>query len=97
MTAADLADELRRHMHDPFPESIEKGVVYGEIEPVMVDADIYGWGLLVSQGCSLSAIDRSRLQQAASELDRSLVAVPADARRYYERLFRIANLALAGS
>jgi hypothetical protein len=60
----------------------------------MIGADIYGWALGVSSGGSLSALDRSRLQQAADELERSLRAFPTDARPYFERVLRIAHLAL---
>jgi hypothetical protein len=94
MAASELADELRRHMAEPFPESVAKGEDYGEVEPVMIGADIYGWALGVSKGSSLSALDRSRLQQAADDLERSLSAFPNDARPYYERVLRIAHLAL---
>jgi len=91
MAGSDLSDELRRHIVDPFPESVVKGGDYGEVDAVMIDADIYGWA---SQSDSLSALDRSRLQQAANELERSIQAFPADAQPYYRRLLRIARLAL---
>jgi hypothetical protein len=94
MPALDHADELRRHKAEPFPNSVEKGEVYGEVEPVMIDADSYPWASGVSSGGSLSVLDRSRLQQASEELQRSLTAFPADARPYYERVLRIAHLAL---
>jgi len=71
---------------------VEKGLDCGEVDPVLIDADIYGWA---SRAGSLSELDRSRLRQAADELDRSLGAFPMDARPYYERILRIARLALA--
>ena len=71
---------------------MEKGLDCGEVDPVLIDADIYGWA---SRAGSLSELDRSRLRQAADELDRSLGAFPMDARPYYERILRIARLALA--
>ncbi len=46
----DLAAELRAHLAEPFPKSVEKGEVYGEVDAVMIDADIFGWALGVSQG-----------------------------------------------
>jgi hypothetical protein len=45
MAAPDLADELRRHMAESFPELVQKGEDYGEVDPVMIGADIYGWAL----------------------------------------------------
>jgi len=94
MAGSELLDELRRHMADPFPESVVKGEDYGEVDAVMIGADIYGWA---SRSDSLNALDRSRLRQAANELERSLQAFPADAQPYYQRLLRIARLALAVS
>ena len=71
---------------------VEKGVDYGEVDPVMLDADVYGWALGVSRGARLSPVDRQRLGAAADELERSLSAFPPEAQAYYERLFRIARL-----
>jgi len=88
----DLSEEMRVHMAEPFPPSVEKGLDYGEVDAVMIDADIYGWA---TRAGSLSQPDRSRLVQAANELQRSIVAFPPDARPYYERLLRIARLTLA--
>lgn len=87
-----LSDEMRRHLAEPFPDSIEKGLDYGEVDPVMIDADIFGWA---SRAKSLSALDRQRLTQAKDELERSIHALPPEAQAYYERLVRIAGLALA--
>jgi len=81
-------------MAEPFPEPVVKGEDYGEVDAVMIRADIYRWA---SQSESLNALDRSRLQQAANELERSLQAFPADSQPYYQRLLRIARLALAVS
>jgi hypothetical protein len=90
--ANDLADEMRLHMAESFPESVEKGQDYGEVNAVMIGADIYGWATRAGQ---LSELDRSRLARAAEELQRSIGAFPPDARPYYERLLRIAGLTLA--
>jgi hypothetical protein len=87
-----LAEVMRLHMAEPFPESVEKGLDYGEVDAVMIGADIYGWA---TRAGSLSELDRSRLVQAADELQRSITAFPADAQPYYERILRIARLALA--
>jgi hypothetical protein len=83
---------MRLHLAEPFPSAVEKGLDYGEVDAVMIGADIYGWA---TRAGSLSEIDRSRLAQAADELQRSIQMFPADARPYYERLLRIARLTLA--
>jgi len=90
--ADTLEEEMRLHMSEPFPDSVAKGLDYGEVDAVMIGADIYGWA---SRADSLSELDRSRLLQAADELQRSIGAFPRDAQPYYERVLRIARLALA--
>lgn len=89
--AVTLAEEMRRHMAEPFPGSVTKGLDYGEVDAVMIGADIYGWA---TRAGSLSERDRSRLIQAADELQRSISAFPPDAQPYYERILRIARLTL---
>lgn len=84
---------MRLHMIEPFPESVTKGLDYGEVDAVMIGADIYGWATKTRAG-SLSDLDCFRLREAAGELERSIEAFPSDARPYYERLLRIARLAL---
>ena len=91
MTNRDLAAEMKAHMREPFPDSVEQGADYGEVDAVIIGADIYGWA---SRSGSLCTLDRSRLQQATQELERSLAAFPPEARPYYERVLRIARLAL---
>lgn len=90
--ADTLAEEMRLHMAEPFPDSVEKGLDYGEVDAVMIGADIYGWA---TRAGSLSELDRSRLSQAADELQRSIAAFPPDAQPYYERILRIARLTFA--
>jgi len=97
VAGSHLAEELRRHMTDPFPESVQTGEDYGEVNSVLIGADIYGWALNVSKGGTLSVEDRTRLQRAAAELERSLQTFPDEARLYYERVLQIARLALAES
>lgn len=87
----DLANEMRLHLTEPFPESVKKGHDYGEVDAVMIGADIYGWA---TNADSLSEADRSRLAHAADDLQRSIHAFPEDAQPYYERLIRIAHLVL---
>ena len=91
----DLGTEMRLRNAEPFPESVEKGSQYGEVDAVMIDADIYGWASHVASGVRLRGDQRPGLQSSADELERSLDAFPQDARPYYERLLRIARLALA--
>jgi hypothetical protein len=89
---ADLPiEELDEHRAAPFPSSVDKGEVYGEVEPVMIDADIIGW---VSPG-RLNPVQKRSLRAAADELARSLTKFPPDAQPYYERLLRIARRMLA--
>ena len=86
---------MRAHMAEPFPPSVEKGEDYGEVDAVMVGADIYGWASAVRDGASLGPTDRALFGQTADELARSLsAAFPLDARPYYERVLRITRLAL---
>jgi hypothetical protein len=89
-----LDELLTEHRSAPFPESVAKGEDYGEVDAVMIGADIYGWGLR-AKGGSLSAEDRERLRAARDGLSRSLTAFPDDARPYYEMVLAIANAALA--
>lgn len=97
VVADDLRVELRKHLAEPFPDSIEKGRDYGQVEPVLIGADVYGWALRASRGEPLTAVDRERLQDAADDLRRSLSSFPVEARPYYERILRIAELALAAA
>lgn len=87
-----LAEEMRLHTAEPFPASVEKGLDCGEVDAVMIGADIYGWATQVG---SLSDTDRSHVRQAADKLQRSIAAFPPDAQPYFERILRIARLILA--
>jgi hypothetical protein len=79
------------HMAEPFPDAVRRGQAYGRVDAVMIDADIYGWA---TKAGSLSKQDRSRLLQATDDLQRSISAFPLGAQPYYERILRIARLAL---
>lgn len=87
------AAEIAEHQEAGFPASIEKGEMYGLVDAVMIDADIMGW---ISHGDALTVWQRASLGEAADLLMRSLPALPADARPYYERLVCIARRAAAG-
>jgi hypothetical protein len=91
---AELGELLRDHMEMPFPASVEKGVDYGLVDPVMIGADIYGWATRIEGGNVLDPVDRDRLAAARDELLASLGEFPADARPYYELVLKIANEAL---
>lgn len=91
----DLTDEMRLHDTETFPGSVEKGCEYGEVDAVMIGADIYGWASHVASGVKLRGDQRSGLRRAAEELERSISSFPEDAQPYYERILRIARLALA--
>jgi hypothetical protein len=67
----DLAEKMRLHLAEPFPESVAKALDYGEVDAVMIGADIYGWA---SRAGSLPELDRSQLAQAADALQRSIGA-----------------------
>jgi hypothetical protein len=89
-----LVSELARHLAAPFPETVEKGLDYGEVEPVMIDADLYGWASTVSLGKALNGDEVRRFRTARDELARSITALPLEAQPYFRRLLRIADLAL---
>lgn len=92
---SDLDDLLADHLAEPFPESVDKGRDYGLVDPIMIGADIFGWASRVAHGGSLSAEEVDRFGDATDELERSIPEFPDDARDYYARLVRIADLALA--
>ena len=88
--ASSLAEEIRLHLAEPFPDSVEKGSTYGEVDAVMIDADIVG---LISDSSQPSPGQRSSLRACADQLSRSLQALPPEARPYFERLLRLARRA----
>jgi hypothetical protein len=83
--------DLDAHLAEPFPASVQKGAVYGVVDPVLVGADIVGY---LAHG-RLNPVQRGSLREIADQLTRSLYAFPEDARPYYERLLRIAQRAAA--
>jgi hypothetical protein len=90
----DLAEEMRHHLEEPFPATVMKGESYGEVNSVLIGADVYGWALRASRGEALPLLEFERLRGAADALDRSIAVFPRDAQPYYERVLRIARLAL---
>jgi hypothetical protein len=89
-----LAEEMQRHLAEPFPDPVTKGLEYGEVDAVMIGADIYGWASRALED-SLTSGEQARLADAADALQHSIDSFPPDARPYYERVLRIAHLALA--
>jgi hypothetical protein len=85
--------ELAEHRAAQLPFSVEPGRIYGEVDSILIDADIVGW---VSHE-RLNPTQRRSLREAADQLARSLDAFPSDARPYYERLLRLARRAVAAS
>lgn len=83
--------DLDAHLAEPFPVSIEKGEVYGTVDPVLVGADIVGY----IRHERLDSVQRGSLREIADQLAESLDRFPEDARPYYERLLRIARRAAA--
>jgi hypothetical protein len=84
-------EDLDAHLSEPFPPSVDKGEVYGVVDPVLVGADIVGY---IRHG-QLDPVPRRSLREIADQLARSLDAFPADARPYFQRLQRIAQRAAA--
>lgn len=80
---------MHEHLAAPWPEAVERGSEYGGIDPVMVDADIYGFA---TRARSLRPDERDRLHATVRELEAVLVQLPEDAQPYFERLIRMARL-----
>lgn len=83
--------DLDAHLAERFPVSLEKGEVYGEVDAVLIEADIVGY---IQRG-QLNPSQRRSMREMADQLTRSLDAFPPDARPYYERLRRMAQRAAA--
>ena len=86
---------MSAHLDDPFPSSIVKGTSYEPVDPVLVDADVYGWALRVERHEALGADEREQLVELRNELAASMEAFPSDARPYFERLLQLADETLA--
>lgn len=91
--ASPLDAVLQRHLAEPFPDSVEQDRHYGEVDPVMIGADICGWAARAS---SLSTVECDGLGDALRRLRRSVPEFPTAAQPYYRRLLDIAELALCG-
>ncbi len=89
-----LAHLVEEHRRSPFPDSVERGVDYGLIDPVMSDADVFGWASTVAAGTALDTESHSGLARLATDMLASLPLIPLGARPYFERLLALAVLAL---
>ncbi|MCP3877271.1 MAG: hypothetical protein GY701_02585 [Sulfitobacter sp.] len=94
---ARLVRAMDLHRRSAFPSSVEKGLDYGEVEPVMVGADIYGWAVQVAAGSELSESDSLRLAELQDQLRRSLSAFPEDAFLYFRGIGELASAVLSVS
>ena len=84
---------LHAHFKEPWPESVERGDDFGEIDPVMADADIYGWAVASLRGW-LTDVDRLQLSAVADQVERTIPVLPKNSRSYFERLLRLARTAV---
>lgn len=91
-----LADLLAEHRSAAFPASIERGRDYGSIEPVLIDADIFGWASGYASDRRIDANTRRRVEQTRSQLAESWSGLPESARPYFARLLRLADAAVQG-
>lgn len=67
--ASDLRKLIDEHMGMPFPESVDKGLMYGEVDAVMIGADIVGWAARIESRETLNSIERTQdLLQIAADL-----------------------------
>jgi hypothetical protein len=92
-TVPSLTELLAEHRLAYFPQSVVEDGSYGEVDPVKIDADIYGWARLAVDG-RLAGTDRASLAAALGGLRASLESFPTVARPYYERLVQIGEAAL---
>ena len=92
-----LLERQGGHRNVLFPESVEKGIDYGEVDAVMVDADIFGWASRVAGGEALVTAERLALGKTRGELANSLHEFPKDARPYYKALVTLASAALSAA
>ena len=89
-----IADLLEEHRNAHFPAEIEKGRDYGLVDPVMIDADIFGWASSYAAGGQLDTDALSGLEHARLELSGSWNDLPIAALPYYARLVRLADAAV---
>lgn len=85
---------LAKHRAEPFPNSVEKGLDYGKVDPVLIDADLFGWATRVDREEVLSELEQQRFERTATGLAEAIAAFPLAARPYFELLLEIATLAL---
>jgi hypothetical protein len=91
--ADHLADLLAEQLQEPWPADLEKGESYGTIEPVMAQADVFGWSLAALHG-ALSNSDRKSLSEYADEIEASLKYLPPVGRTSFELVVELARTAV---
>jgi hypothetical protein len=91
--ADQLADLLVEHLIEPWPSDVPRGESFGSIEPVMAQADVFGWSLAALHG-ALSDTDRARLSSYADEIEASLGYLAPIGRTSFELLVELARAAV---
>lgn len=86
-----LGKQIELHLASPFPASVDRGSLYGDLEPVMAGSDIYGWALQAASGDALSDEDILGIEQVRQSILDSFGVLPAEARDYFKD---VRNLAL---
>ncbi|PRY69347.1 hypothetical protein B0I08_10219 [Glaciihabitans tibetensis] len=93
----EVPTAFRRVLHvqfkEPWPESVERSADYGEIDPVMADADVYGWAVASLRG-RLTDVDRLQLSALADQVERAIPVFPQHGRPYFDRLLGLARAAV---
>ena len=91
-----IAELLEEHRDAHFPAEIENAREYGVIDPVMIDADIFGWVSSYASGVELDTDARRGLEHARLKLGESWSELPAASHPYFARLLRLADVAIQG-
>jgi hypothetical protein len=89
MEMTPLEELMAEHQRIPFPDCIEKGEDYGEVNSVLIGADIYGWALKASRG-ELHPDELPTLVAARDRLERSIEDFPEGAKSYFQLILKLA-------
>jgi hypothetical protein len=91
--ADHLADLLVEHLSEPWPSDVPRGESFGSIEPVMAQADVFGWSLAALHG-ALSDTDRASLSEYADDIEASLGYLAPIGRTSFELVVELARAAV---